>query len=65
MYAEFKAPLPWPIPGAHVSLNASERAIELAILSGLVLAPRRILLDMAAELARKPETDRIEEPVAA
>jgi len=54
------------------SARATERAIELAISSGLFLAPRRILLDMAAQLKKRAEQENrqcesreMERPIAA
>jgi hypothetical protein len=37
------------------SMNATQAAIDLSIRSGLFLAPRRVLLDMAAELKRQSQ----------
>jgi len=52
--------------------RATDRAIELSISSGLSPAPRRILLDMAAQLKkqaeeknRQTESREIEGPIAA
>ena len=39
-------------------MNATETAIDLCIRSGLFLAPRRVLLDMAAELGRQSQVIR-------
>jgi hypothetical protein len=53
MYSEFRS------PSQEVSRRdwsrATARAIDLAIASGLFLAPRRVLLEMAAELKRQAE----------
>ncbi len=49
--------------------RAAERAIDLAILSGLFLAPRRVLLEMALKLEREVEeaaqTEQVEMAKAA
>lgn len=36
-------------------MNASENAIDLTIRTGLFLAPRRVLLDMSADLKRQSQ----------
>ena len=56
MYSEFRFPSQEESRGAY----DWSRAIDSAILSGLFLAPRRVLLEMAAELKRQAD-----EPAAA
>jgi len=36
-------------------MNATETAIDLTIRTGLFLAPRRVLLDMSADLKRQSQ----------
>jgi hypothetical protein len=69
MYSGSKSPSPLASHGACDWRRATERAIELAISTGLILAPRRILLDMAAEFKRQaeevPKAEQIEGLLAA
>jgi len=60
MYSEFRSPSLEESSGAYDWSRATARAIDLAISSGLFLAPRRVLLEMAAELRRQAD-----EPAAA
>jgi len=60
MSSEFWTPSQEESRGAYDRSRATVRAIDLAISSGLFLASRRILLEMAAELRRQAE-----EPAAA
>jgi hypothetical protein len=60
MYSEFRFPSQEESRGAYDWSRATARAIDSAILSGLFLAPRRVLLEMAAELKRQAD-----EPAAA
>jgi hypothetical protein len=60
MYSEFRSPSQEESSGAYDWSRATACAIDLAISSGLFLAPRRVLLEMAAELKRQAD-----EPAAA
>ena len=60
MYSEFRSPTQEESRGAYDWSRATARAIDLAISSGLFLAPRQVLLEMAAELKRQAD-----EPAAA
>ena len=55
MYSEFRSPTQEESRGAYDWSRATARAIDLAISSGLFLAPRRVLLEMAAELKRQAD----------
>jgi len=50
MYSEFRSPSQEESRGTYDWSRATARAIDLAISSGLFLAARRVLLEMAAEL---------------
>jgi len=60
MYSEFRSPLQEESRGTYDWSRATARAIDLAISSGLFLAPRRVLLGMAVELRHQAD-----EPAAA
>jgi len=59
MYSEFRSPLQEESRGTYDWSRATARAIDLAISSGLFLAPR-VLLGMAVELRHQAD-----EPAAA
>lgn len=61
MYAEFRLASKEASTGPYDWSRAMARAIDLAISSGLFLASRRVLREMAAELKRQAEKAVVEE----